>query len=110
MRLPWLLGKDLVLDSLMIKKGIAFLASADLTRSWTHDFCDPMPILPKDYFTFGMTSFGLYAITFSAVPMFMPSTWVFYNLINNMDDLTKRKRDYIMNQRERKIEKIYKVL
>ncbi len=98
MRLPWLLGKDMVLDSRTIQKGIALLASADLTRSWTHDFCDPMPILPKDYFTFGMMSFGLCAITLSTLPMFMPSTWIFYKITNNMDDLTKRKRDYIMKQ------------
>ena len=98
MRLPWLMSKDLVFESRTIKKGIAFLASVDLTRSWTHDFCDPMPILPKDYFTFGMISFGLYAVNLSTLPMFMPSAWVLYNLINNMDDLTKRKRDYNMHQ------------
>ena len=98
MRLHWLLGKDLVLNSRTIQKGIAFLASADLTRSWTHDFCNPMPIIPKDYFTFGMISFEICAITLSTIPMFMPSTWVLYNLINNIDDLTKRKRDYIMHQ------------
>jgi hypothetical protein len=43
-------------------------------------------------------SFGLCAISLSTVPMFMPSTWVFYKITNNMDELIKRKRDYITNQ------------
>ena len=102
MKFPWLLGKDLVLESRTIQKGIALLASADLTRSWTHDFCDPMPILPKDYFTFGMMSFGLCAISLSTVPMFMPSTWVLYKITNNMDELIKRKKAYIMSFKDEK--------
>jgi hypothetical protein len=102
MRLPWLLGKDLVLEPHTIQKGIAFLASADLTRSWTHDFCDPMPIIPKDYFTFGMMSFGLCTITLSTVPMFMPSMWVFYKITNNMDELIKRKKAYITSFKDEK--------
>ncbi len=95
MRLPWLLAKDFALSRDTLKKGLGFFATADLTRTWTQDFCNPMPITPKDYLTFGTISFGLYAVSLQSFALFMPGVWMIDKIDKNINELNDRKKAYI---------------
>ena len=78
-----------------IKKGLAVISAGDLTRSWTQDFCNPMPITPKDYLTFGMISFGLCAVSLRSLPLFMPIVWSLDKIDKNINEIIERKRAYV---------------
>ncbi len=95
MRLPWLLAKDIVLSRDTLKKGLGCLAAADLTRTWTQDFCEPMPLTPKDYLTFGTISFGFYALSLQSFALFMPGVWVIDKIDKSINELNDRKKAYI---------------
>ena len=82
------------------KQCLSLVSAGYMTLEGTKGICDPMPPEYRDYASVGVMSFGLCAATFSRVPLFLPGFVVATEVMDRLNDLLERRKQYLLKQTE----------